>query len=261
MLTKEYLQRIWQPEDQLFQILIAGGLENISAVVHDLQENGYGNVFGFADRDFRESNRARWGNPSPQMLIYRPDRFEIENYLLDWNALAGCDENISHRRRTQADIEQRAIQCANKMLCWMACRRVLSDFYDRLVSHFPAHPKPDRIKTLQDAENYIKNARNWWNDFPRHSTDIQDSNTLSNDLQTAYDGSEDDLSSDKWIANFPGKEIFRSVRGFLFNQAYAGAEVMDTDLAKSVADWQINNNSVPSELIELKDSMRNRLNV
>lgn len=74
MLTKEYLQRIWQPEDQLFQILIAGGLENVSAVVHDLQGKGYGNVFGFADRDFRESNRARWGSPSREMRIYRPGR-------------------------------------------------------------------------------------------------------------------------------------------------------------------------------------------
>jgi len=51
------------------------------------------------------------------------------------------------------------------------------------------------------------------------------------------------------------------IRGFLFNENYASTEVMDTDLAKSVADWQIDNNSVPNEIIELKNSIRARLSV
>ncbi len=50
MLTKEYLQRIWQPDDIFFQILVAGTNDSVTAVVRDLQENGYGNVFGLTDR-------------------------------------------------------------------------------------------------------------------------------------------------------------------------------------------------------------------
>lgn len=260
-MTKEYLQRVWQPEDQLFQILIAGSLENVTAVVRDLQRSGYGHVFGFTDRDFRNSNRSQWNRPSPDMLIYRPDRFEIENYLLDWAALAGCDENVNRFSRTRTDIEQHATRYANRMLWWMACRQVLSDFHERLVGHFPAHPKADHINSVQDAENYIRTARNWWNDFPGHSTHIRNPSTLTNHLQTAYNDNRGDLNSGDWKINFSGKEIFRLIRGFLFNQNYASAEEMDTDLAKSVADWQINNHSVPSEIIELKNSIRTRLNV
>ncbi len=260
-LTKEYLQRIWQPEDQLFQILIAGSAENVIAVVHDLQGNGYGHVFGFTDRDFRTSNRSRWNSPSQDMLTYRPERFEIENYLLDWEALAGCDENMNRFKRTRADIEQRAAQYANEMLWWMACRKVLSDFHHRLTDHFPTHPKVNQINSLPDAESYIRIARNWWNDFPEHSKYIQQPGTLTNDLQTAYNDNRGDLSSGNWTRNFSGKEIFRSVRGFLFNKSYASAEEMDTDMTKSVADWQIENNSVSAELIELKKSIKRRVEI
>ena len=260
-LTKEYLQRIWQPEDQLFQILIAGSAENVIAVVRDLQEKGYGHVFGFTDRDFRTSNRSQWNSPSQNMLIYRPERFEIENYLLDWEALAGCDENKSRFDRPQIDIEQCATRYAEKMLCWMACRKVLSDFHHRLVDHFPTHPKVTQINSLPDAENYIQTARDWWNDFPVHSEYIQQPDTLTNNLRTAYDDNQGELSSGNWKINFSGKEIFRSVRGFLFNKSYASAEVMDTDMAKSVADWQVENNSVPNELIELKKSIKRRVEI
>ncbi len=259
-LTREYLQRVWQPEDQFFQILIAGTIENVMAVVRDLQENGYRHVFGFTDRDFRKSNRSQWSNPSSDMLIYRPDRFEIENYLLDSAALAGCHEN-SRFSRTLTDIEHRATQYANGMLWWMACRQVLSDFHKRLVGHFPTHPKVNQIKNLQDAESHIRTARNWWNDFPGHSAYIQNRNTLANNLQTAYNDNHGDLSNGNWKVNFSGKEVFRHLRGLLFNQRYASDEVMDADLAKSVADWQLDNNSIPNELIELRDSIKTRLNV
>lgn len=152
----------------MFQILIAGSAENVIAVVHDLQKSEYGHVFGFTDRDFRKSNRSQWKNPSQDMMIYRPDHFEIENYLMDWKALAECDGNNRHNR-TQEDIEERATQYANEMLWWMACRQVLSDFHKRLVEYFPAHPKVDKINSLQDAEDHIRTARNWWNDFPTNS--------------------------------------------------------------------------------------------
>lgn len=259
MLTKEYLQRIWQPDDIFFQILVAGTNDSVTAVVRDLQENGYGNVFGLTDRDFHNSNRPKWNNPSPNMLIYRPDRLEIENYLLDWPALAGCDENISRRNRTQADIQQRAEGYAGRMLWWMACRKIISDYHERVVGQFPQHPKLTDISSVSEAENYIRTARNWRDQLPVHAVYINNSNNLTISLQSAHDVYQDTLNYGTWTDDFSGKEIFRAIRGFLFNDSYASADVMDTDLAKSVADWQINNNSVPNELIVLKDSIKTRV--
>ena len=44
-ITKAYLERIWQPDDSLFQILVAGGNDSVGAVVHDLRDQGYDHVF------------------------------------------------------------------------------------------------------------------------------------------------------------------------------------------------------------------------
>ena len=63
-ITKAYLERIWQPDDSLFQILVAGGNDSVGAVVHDLRDQGYDHVFGLADRDFGEGNMDSWNEPA-----------------------------------------------------------------------------------------------------------------------------------------------------------------------------------------------------
>ena len=86
-------------------------------------------------------------------------------------------------------------------------------------------------------------------------------NNLQIDLSYAYDCYEDQLHSGVWNETFSGKEIFRYIRGYLFNQTYADQETMDTDLAKSVADWQIENHAVPVELLEVKESIKSHLGI
>ncbi len=257
-LTKEYLQRIWQPDDQLFHFLIAGNHANVTAVVSHLREEGHEHVFGFVDRDFQPSNRARWKHPSANLVIYRPECLEIENFLLDWPALAGCRENRRHQRSRQA-IQAHAEQVARQMVWWMACRELLSNFHERLTGTFPDHPKSVHINSLQDAEDYIKTARGWWNNLPGQVAHVQNESAITSGLQSASSRYQDSLNDGTWTEWFSGKEIFRSIRGFLFNQRYAGNDVMDTDLAKSVADWQVDHQAVPAELMELKDSLKERL--
>jgi len=97
--TREYLSTVWQPEDQLFQLLIAGGNATVVAVVHDQREAGYEHVFGLADRDFGESNHDRWQNPQSGLAVFKATALEVENHLLNWEALAGCSENVKRLRR------------------------------------------------------------------------------------------------------------------------------------------------------------------
>lgn len=258
-LTREYLQRIWQPDDQWFQILIAGSRESVISVVHDLQGSGHGHVFGLIDRDFGDSNRSRWQAPSSEIFIYRPQRLEMENYLLDEAALAGCGENINRYHRTQNDIQARASQYAERSLWWMACRQVLSHYHEKLVGRFPRHPLVDGIQSLEQAKAYIQTRRNWWPELPDNVAHMMDSENITTDLQAAHSRYQEFLSQGRWSEHFSGKEIFRRIRGYLFNQNYARPEVMDTDLAKSVADWQLANGSVPDELLELKDAILRRV--
>ena len=73
--TKIYLDTLWQ--DPQIGFLVAGGWENLTAVLHPSPPH----VFGSRDRDFGHSNRARWANAGVRVL--RGDTFEIENFLLE----------------------------------------------------------------------------------------------------------------------------------------------------------------------------------
>ncbi|HRX66613.1 DUF4435 domain-containing protein, partial [Mesotoga sp.] len=82
VLTKEYLIRIWQPDDKYFSILVAYGRESVRAVTHDLRTAGFKNVFGVIDRDFGTSNCDRWTQVLSNEAVFILPVFEIENYLL-----------------------------------------------------------------------------------------------------------------------------------------------------------------------------------
>ncbi|PNE20260.1 hypothetical protein V511_09585 [Mesotoga sp. Brook.08.YT.4.2.5.1] len=83
VLTKEYLIRIWQPDDKYFYILVAYGRESVRAVTHDLRTAGFRNVFGLIDRDFGTSNYDSWIQVLSNEAVFILPVFEIENYLLD----------------------------------------------------------------------------------------------------------------------------------------------------------------------------------
>jgi len=65
----------------------------------------------------------------------------------------------------------------------------------------------------------------------------------------------------EWIHEFSGKEIFREIRGFLFNENYTNPENMDIDLAMAVGEWQYVNDRVPAELRVLKDTLKRRVKI
>jgi len=253
-LTKEYLSRIWSPDDKLFNILIGGGNETIRGIVLDLRTQGYSHIFGLVDRDFRDSNQPRW--PNPGVNVFVPDFFEMENYLFSWPALAGCKEN--RLQRTEAEVQRQAESLAQGMTWWMACRQVLSNYRDRLIGDFPKHPTIDNIQSLSDAENYVK-GQEWYRDIQSRAAGIGEDSALSSDLSSAHSDQQEKLSAGRWVQEFSGKEIFRRIRGFLFNESYASPSEMDVDLAKAVADWQAENKQIPVELIKLRDILKNRV--
>lgn len=140
----------------------------------------------------------------------------------------------------------------------MALRSVLSSYGDMIVGNFPQHPAVDRIRAKSDAESYIKSS-DWYAQFPSHAHDVADPVTLTKKLHDAYACHHDQIASGEWCKHFSGKEIFQYLRGYLFNASYASQEEMNVDLAKSIADWQIENNTLPQELIELKDALKSRV--
>jgi len=64
--------------------------------------------------------------------------------------------------------------------------------------------------------------------------------------------------SNKHHALFPGKEVFRSIRGILPGSNYTDGRKMDLDLAKEIAEYQVLHKRIPKELVKIKETILNR---
>lgn len=255
-ITKEYLLKLWQPEDQFCYIRIAGPKDVVRGLVHDERLQGKRNIFGLVDRDFGKSNREKWKDLNPELGPFCPSVFELENFLLSWEALEQCSENQRLFKRTRNEIESRAKRDAEKMVWWMACRSVISGFRDLLVGNFIAHPTIENISSETEAINFITNNA-WYQNLSSTSATILQAESVAQRLQAAHTLHSNQFSSGTWVREFPGKEIYHRLRGYIYESNLT--DDPDVDLAKSIAEWQVANTKIPEELVELKNSILKRV--
>ncbi len=256
-LSKEYLSTVWQADDPFFALLVAGGANSLGAAVNDLRSHGHRHVFGLRDRDFGPTNQANWGNPNSEISVYQPDVFELENYLLDFQALSECRENKRRLARTASALEARAHNQAKSMLWYLACRHVLMSYSSRLFDTFPKHPSIPAIGTKDEAERHIKEATQWFASLEPSAAKISAPPTVGDDLEKAHAAYEAHLESGEWIHRFPGKELFRTLRGYIAQHSPTAEP--DIDLAKSLGEWQYANDAVPQPLQKLASVLKDRV--
>lgn len=242
--TRSYLAELW--EDSRIGFLIGGGNESIAAVVEQARRDGYSHVFGLRDRDFRQTNQPRWSAPGSQIRVFVPEALEMENYLLDEDALAGCSLNVG--KRSARDISTRLQDRARELAWWMACRRVLSALHDLAIGEFPNHPKVPAVSSLPEALQYIK-RKPWYKLQRRNLLRIAHRCAVRHRLVKEHRDLLAALSDEGWRRCFSGKELLHHVRDWIYSTA-VGQTVSerDADLAKAVARWQRENNRVPPDL-------------
>jgi hypothetical protein len=266
-LTKAYLNILWKLDKSLFNIRVGGGKDVVRAVVHDLR-NQYPKVddkieipvFGFIDIDFTKTNYDKWQDRDPEFFVYIPDTHEIENYLLDWNAIASC--NANYKTRSINEIKDHASNYAKDLCWWIACKKVLANYHLRLVDKFPWDPSIPQIKSLSDAKSFILEEKNWYNSLPENTNHILNNSFIDKDLSDSHDYFQNLIENDtKWFKEFSGKELFRDLRGYVFRRKYDSPANMDIDLAKSIGEWQCTNKKEPKELLDLKDALKARVGI
>ena len=118
-LTESYLNRLW--DDNQIRILVAGSGPTVEAATTDARRAGLKSVFGVRDRDFGRTNFGMWTDYGKEIRVFRLPRHEMENYLLDWAALAGCTEN--RRGKKADDIETEVKKHAASLDWWLATKR------------------------------------------------------------------------------------------------------------------------------------------
>jgi hypothetical protein len=256
-LTREYLAAVWRNDPDV-AFLVGGGNEGIRGVVHHAKAAGYRNVFGVTDRDFRPSNRAAWDDPQKTFRTFVLPVHEIENYLLDADALHSS--RLQNTGLPVGEIEVRMRAAAQRLCWWAACREVVAELKRRFREPFVADPACT-LSGLDQAQAHI--CESPW--FRKLDQEVARSTTedVGRLLQEGHRQAEWRLADGTWRSEFAGKEIFRDVGSRICDRRKLAMAMtptdFDTNLAKDVADWQVQQNRVPQDLLELLRALRDRI--
>lgn len=254
-LTRTYLRALWADPDISF--LVGGGNDAVVAAVRDARMNGEGNVFGFRDRDFLESNTSDWYDPNKQPHVFRPIRHEIENYLIRPDILAVLDPNLNPQGRTEADLHERALAFATTSLWWMVCRAVIHDANREVIHQFPIHPSWGSRNLLDaaSARTHLEqalSASTWGQGVATWVSDIR-ATWISDRMEIQRKFYQAALDGGSWPEIWSGKDIFKELAGHV-NTGKRKAVAAD-ELAKAIGGWQ-NQNERTGELWDLHAILR-----
>lgn len=245
--TRLYLEQLWQ--DTYIAFIVAGSCSAVRPMIEMIRSHGHTLAFGVQDRDFRQSNQDNW-NQRPPVDVFILPRHEIENYLLDSDALHQIILNT--RNRARADIEQRLTTTANSMCWWMACRKVLTDLGMETCDQFPAHPSRQNVANQQQAETYIC-ANPWVTGLEQKAHDLLRTASIRQRLNQAHTVFSNEANNNSWRRTFSGKEILNVAREYVYQNT--GVPVTKQDWAIEIGRWQSANGAIPADLEQLHDEL------
>jgi len=257
-LTEVYLRKVWS-DDPSVRFFVGGGNEGVAAVLKEAELAGLGNVFAYIDRDFGITNQPDWNNSAKTSHRFVSSVHEVENHLLDSDALAGCSLNTA--RRSAGDITARLQKHASHLAWWMAGRSVIAEVKKAFHQDFPEHPKCPPVVDQATAEAYLA-AIPWFEQMRDFAPSLSAVN-LNERLAVHHATVAGWINSGEWSKEFPGKELFRHIRGWVYTKPpqVASAALRDADLGKAVGEWQAANHRVPQELAELLTALKTRTGV
>jgi hypothetical protein len=257
-LTRAYLDAVGN--SPVIAYLIAGGNEGVQAIVSDAEKAGFPNVFGLIDRDFRQSNKPSWMDRNKTFRRFILPVHEIENYLLDADALAAS--RFNNLGRSTDDIEAMMTTAAGRRCWWAACRDVVAELRRRFRHDFMPDPTCPPVESEAQARAHICQSP-WFVKLAQETgrtTEADVHQLLSDHHLTATQS----LVDGRWKAEFAGKDIFHDVGSRICHlpglQGYKPSPAeFDEDLAKEIGVWQRENNAVPSDLIDLLSALQQRI--
>jgi len=251
-LTRYYLETLWS-NDLNLGLLVAGGHEGTRAVAEMAYRDRIHHVFGLVDRDFGNTNRQHWASPPMDLRCYRTEVHEVENFLLDPDALAASEYNS--RARTSDDILSHLQQTASKLVWWMACRQTLAELRKSVTDAFPiAPPIRPEVNSTTALQHILGSS---WYTTRSDMVSDWDESRVRGTLNSHYDTFKGALDRGDWKRCFSGKEIFISICDFI---STIGIEkTLREEVAKDVAAFQRKHTTVPAELMELRDSLYKRV--
>lgn len=136
---------------------------------------------------------------------------------------------------------------------WFACCYFLSKLHLSITRQFPTNPGCTEILNAQSIIDYINSSGYYQSAMEiiqalaPAQIDMQVNSAIAK-IEQIYD-------NNKQFFLFPGKEVFRDIRGVLPGSNYADSQTMDIDLTKEIAAYQVKNKGIPEELTKIKHTI------
>jgi hypothetical protein len=206
-ITRDYLREAWGSPIEIAFVL-GGGNDGVRSIVRSFEEEGFPNVFGVTDRDFRPSNHPEWRNPAKTFRTFVLPVHEVENYLLDAPALQA---SAYHNRGLDVGpIERRMSTKASGLCWWAACRESIAVL--KLRFREPFIPDPTQAITDELSARAHICGSEWFNKLAGGAAQstVADVHAL---LSANHTAATERLADGSWRKEFAGKEILRDVLG------------------------------------------------
>lgn len=252
--TRTYLETAWSGES-LIKLYVAGGARHVGAVVKAAREDWNTHVFGLRDRDFADSNRNRWSEPD--VHVFAGDSLEVENLMLDAEAIADCDVNTSGLG--SAAVEERMVALASPQISWMACRRLISEISEAATRNFVEHPRRANIRSHAEALNAITGSEWWRHVLPTLPATWGNSQDIGTKLTAHEAGYASALRDRSWREKFSGKEILRDLRSAVWTKKHEPDPGGAQTFVRAIAAAQVRLGRVPDEVNTLRRVIRHRI--
>lgn len=261
--TCDYFSTLFNAESSIVQMVSVGGADGVNGLVtiswgRDSLPSEH--AFGWVDRDYGRDNVISWSNPETH--VFRGKRHEIENYLLDWTALAHCNLAIRYKK-TNVHYRDLAHNIAKEILYQVVCEDVLYEFQSDYTEGFPCSPANARprcdVENRQDLERYLLN-HDWLHSGATRAINLFSEEALRKRIDLAEQRYRDALAStnDEWRIIFPGKQIFERLKTDVYcGGRKEGGTIAFSDLVKSIATYQAEN-AVPEELKMFMDELKKK---
>lgn len=255
-LTRHYLNALWSAPDLKLWVGAGSALRGI--VEASRAEIAALRIFWMNDGDWAPStlNEVRSG-----AMNYRLCRHEIENYLLDEDAIASAPRlKMVRRGLDAAQVASALAASAQRLVYVVAASRTLHTLIQKInVASWPTQPTlascPDEGTASSWLAAQLDERREALRAVQRGADDALNARGVAASLRQEIQSAQQELYGGDWRRTYPGKEILRGAWGAIFTARQDAAA--EADLAKHVAAYQrVHDTPLYQELAPWLDHMR-----
>ena len=252
--TKVYLDELLGNNGKFVEVIVVGGRQSVLGVIEDDVRNKVTRTLGIVDRDFNSNVQGGWTLKYNRVFLL--PNHEIENYLLDFDAIASYTPGGKSAPKDASHWQELAHSIAERYVYSATYNRLIAEIQSKLCQNYPeaihlstnpakncgSDPSGVVLKNLNEVVSHLK-AQPWMAANPPNilAGALKNSELVKSatDIFTAFDVALHD-PQDSWVRCFPGKEMFRAITTTLLK----GNED-DANLVMWIARKQLESKTVP----------------